>query len=116
MRARIPQDMIPGRMEMSVKERAKWNREWQKLVWSRPKYRRVFGVSFVLLLVLLSGGIGRPVFLHTQKLQDKIMISIWCLVLSALLAHIIQFAASKREMKARIETAHAGKFPHAPKA
>jgi SNF family Na+-dependent transporter len=116
MRARIPQDLIPGRKEMSVKERNKWNREWQKLVWSRPKYRWVFGISFTLLLVVLGGGIGRAFFLHAQKLQDKILIPIWCLVMSAMLAHMVQFAASRREMKARIEAAHGGKLPNAPKA
>src|SRR4051812_555190 len=109
MRARIPEDLIPGRKEMSVKERYRWTQQWRKLVWSRPRYRWVFGISFGGLLVLLGGGIGRPMFLNTQKLQDKILIPVWCLVLSAMLAHMIQYAASAREMRARIAAAHRDK-------
>ena len=94
---------------MSAKERSRWANKWKKLVWSSPKYRRVFVVSFIVVLLLLGGGIGCPLFLHAQKLRDKILIPVWCFMLSAMFAHLIQYAASAREMRAKISAARGGK-------
>ncbi|MEO6004360.1 MAG: hypothetical protein ABIZ04_24845 [Opitutus sp.] len=105
-RIRLPEDLIPGREAMSPDERARWARDWKDLVQKRPRYRWSFAVSFVALLAFFGGVVAPAVLAFSHGLRARLSMPFLVVLLSAMLAYVLQFLLSRGEMKRRIERAH----------
>lgn len=100
---RFPEDLLPGRKQLTVKERHRWKRRWSALVWQEPRYRWAFILSF-LGLTLLGHMVLWPLLSSTTRhTEEKIFIPLWIMVMSAFTGHLLQFLVSRSEIRRQMQ-------------
>src|SRR5437660_10935029 len=95
MRFRLPEDLIPGGKNMTAKDQYRWKKKWNALMWQNPRYRWTF-ITCLLMFSFAGFLVLSPLLLSDSRgSQEKILLPIWILAMSAFGAHFVQMLASR---------------------